>query len=54
MLDSRRLRGGRAGGGIALGVGLVATGGLLATFWRPAPKKAPAAEQPAAQTAAEA
>jgi putative oxidoreductase len=45
---------GWAGGGIALGVGLVATGGLLATFWRPAPKKAPAAEQPAAQTAAEA
>ncbi|MFC5754047.1 DoxX family protein [Actinomadura rugatobispora] len=31
---------GWAGGGIALGVGVVATAGLLATFWRPVPAKA--------------
>jgi putative oxidoreductase len=31
---------GWAGGGIALGVGVVATAGLLATFWRPIPKPA--------------
>ena len=30
---------GWAGGGIALGVAVVATAGLLATFYRPAPKK---------------
>ena len=29
---------GWAGGGIALGVAVVATGGLLATFWRPRPR----------------
>ncbi|MWA03516.1 DoxX family membrane protein [Actinomadura sp. LD22] len=29
-----------AGGGIALGVAVVGTGGLLASFWRPAPAKA--------------
>ena len=28
------------GGGVALGVGVVATAGLLATFWRPGPKPA--------------
>jgi putative oxidoreductase len=31
---------GWAGGGIALGVAVVATAGLLATFWRPVPAKA--------------
>jgi putative oxidoreductase len=31
---------GWAGGGIALGVAVVATAGMLATFWRPQPKKA--------------
>jgi putative oxidoreductase len=45
---------GWAGGGIALGVGVVATGGLLATFWRPAAKPAKQAPQPAAETASEA
>ncbi|SEG88133.1 putative oxidoreductase [Thermomonospora echinospora] len=35
---------GWAGGGIALGVAVVATAGLLATFWRPQPKEA---DQPA-------
>ena len=30
---------GWAGGGIALGVAVVATAGMLATFWRPEPKK---------------
>jgi putative oxidoreductase len=43
---------GWAGGGLALGVAVVATAGLLATFWRPAPAQPapaqPAAEQPAA------
>ncbi|HXC80683.1 MAG TPA: DoxX family protein, partial [Trebonia sp.] len=28
---------GWAGGGVALGVAVVATAGMLATFWRPAP-----------------
>lgn len=37
---------GWAGGGIALGVAVVATAGMLVTFWRPAPKKAPAAQEP--------
>ena len=32
---------GWAGGGIAFGVAVVATAGLLATFWRPVPKEAP-------------
>ncbi|MFA1542626.1 DoxX family protein [Actinomadura monticuli] len=31
---------GWAGGGVALGVAVAATAGLLATFWRPAPKTA--------------
>jgi putative oxidoreductase len=31
---------GWAGGGIALGVAVAATAGMLATFWRPAPKEA--------------
>ena len=35
---------GWAGGGIALGVALVATAGLLATFWRPAPVAEASAE----------
>lgn len=30
---------GWAGGGVALGVAVVATAGMLATFWRPEPKK---------------
>ncbi len=34
---------GWAGGGIALGIAVAATGGLLATFYRPQPKPAPAA-----------
>jgi len=34
---------GWAGGGVALGVAVVATAGMLVTFWRPAPKKAEAA-----------
>ncbi|MFD6672985.1 DoxX family protein [Rhodococcus zopfii] len=33
---------GWAGGGIALGVGIAATAGLLATFWRPQPQEVPA------------
>jgi len=37
---------GWAGGGIALGVAVVATAGLLVTFWRPKPKKAPVTEEP--------
>ncbi|MGI5460393.1 DoxX family protein [Streptomyces sp. CA-249302] len=32
---------GWAGGGIALGVGVAGTAGLLATFWRPKPAPAP-------------
>jgi putative oxidoreductase len=35
---------GWAGGGIALVVAVVSTAGLLATFWRPAPKETPVAE----------
>jgi putative oxidoreductase len=37
------------GGGVALGVAVLATAGLLATFYRPAPA---AASAPAAPTAA--
>jgi putative oxidoreductase len=33
---------GWAGGGLALGVAVVATAGMLATFWRPQPRKAAA------------
>jgi len=40
---------GWAGGGIALGVAVVATGGLLATFYRPQPRAAEAAGEPAGQ-----
>jgi putative oxidoreductase len=40
---------GWAGGGIALGVAVVATGGLLATFYRPRPRVAKAAGEPAGQ-----
>lgn len=40
---------GWAGGGIALGVAVVATGGLLATFYRPRPRAAEAAGEPAGQ-----
>jgi len=40
---------GWAGGGIALGVAVVATGGLLATFYRPPPRAAEAAGEPAGQ-----
>lgn len=40
---------GWAGGGIALGVAVAATGGLLGTFWRPQPKKASSAGEPADQ-----
>ena len=42
---------GWAGGGIALGVAVVATAGMLATFWWPQtrPKKADAAGEPAGQ-----
>jgi putative oxidoreductase len=42
---------GWAGGGIALGVAVVATAGLLATFYRPAPRSASAAGEPAGQVA---
>jgi putative oxidoreductase len=35
------------GGGVALGVAVLATAGLLATFYRPAPAPAPAAPAPA-------
>ena len=38
---------GWAGGGVALGVAVTATAGMLATFWRTTPKQAPAAEAPA-------
>ncbi len=38
---------GWAGGGVALGVAVTATAGMLATFWRPTPKQASAAEAPA-------
>jgi putative oxidoreductase len=42
---------GWAGGGIALGVAVIATAGLLATFWRPRPEAA-APEAAASQAAA--
>jgi putative oxidoreductase len=38
---------GWAGGGVALGVAVVATAGMLATFWRPQPKQAETAGEPA-------
>ena len=41
---------GWAGGGIALCVAVVATAGMLATFWRPAPKQTPTAETPMASS----
>jgi putative oxidoreductase len=37
---------GWAGAGIALGVAVVATAGMLATFWRPKPEASPAESQP--------
>jgi len=40
---------GWTGGGIALGVAVVATAGLLATFWRPQPAKAAVSDEPAEQ-----
>jgi putative oxidoreductase len=40
---------GWAGGGIALGVAVLATAGLLATCWRPPPRPAPAPAQPQAE-----
>jgi putative oxidoreductase len=40
---------GWAGGGIALGVAVVATAGLLATFWRPHPAQAKTAGEPGEQ-----
>ena len=40
---------GWTGGGIALGVAVVATAGLLATFWRPQPAKAAVTDEPAEQ-----
>ncbi|MGW1715980.1 DoxX family protein [Streptomyces sp. NPDC002156] len=43
---------GWAGGGIALGVAVAATAGLLATFWRPE-RPAKAAEAPATEPAAQ-
>ena len=48
---------GWTGGGIALGVAVVATGGLLGTFWRPEPKTEAAPEtgaEPKAEPVAEA
>ncbi len=42
---------GWAGGGIALGVAVVATAGMLATFWRPQAKSS-AADEPAEQVGA--
>jgi putative oxidoreductase len=39
------------GGGIALGVAVVATAGLLVTFWRPQPAKAASAEAGPAEAA---
>jgi putative oxidoreductase len=40
---------GWAGGGIALGVAVVATAGMLATFWRPRPAQAKTAGEPGEQ-----
>jgi putative oxidoreductase len=40
---------GWAGGGIALGVAVVATAGMLATFWRPQPAQAKTADGPGEQ-----
>jgi putative oxidoreductase len=40
---------GWAGGGIALGVAVVATAGMLATFWRPQPARARTADEPGEQ-----
>jgi putative oxidoreductase len=40
---------GWTGGGIALGVAVVATAGMLATFWRPQPKEAGAVGEPTDQ-----
>jgi putative oxidoreductase len=40
---------GWAGGGIALGVAVAATAGLLATFYRPQPQAAPSADEPTEQ-----
>jgi hypothetical protein len=36
---------GWAGGGIALGVAVLATAGMLATFWRPQPKETPVSDE---------
>jgi putative oxidoreductase len=38
---------GWSGGGIALGVAVVAVAGMLAAFWRPQPDKAETADEPA-------
>jgi putative oxidoreductase len=43
---------GWAGGGVALAVAVVATAGLLATFWRPHPKSETEAAEPAKQAGA--
>jgi putative oxidoreductase len=40
---------GWAGGGVALGVAVVATAGMLATFWRPQPAQAKPADEPGEQ-----
>jgi putative oxidoreductase len=40
---------GWAGGGVALGVAVVATAGMLATFWRPQPAPGKAAAEPGEQ-----
>jgi putative oxidoreductase len=42
---------GWAGGGIAAGVAVVATAGMLATFWRPQPSQAKTADEPGEQVA---
>jgi putative oxidoreductase len=44
---------GWAGGGTALGVAVVATAGMLATFYRPQPPKTESAGEPAAQVTAD-
>jgi putative oxidoreductase len=41
---------GWAGGGVALGVAVVAAAGLLATFWRPSPAQAEPSEAEAARS----